>query len=100
MASLCVLTTVSEVMWRHDLDLYGERDAAMKKAFDATLESARNGEVSKLLAAPGIDAYQYVFCRYRETRYLPVVSRLKPGFTFAIGERLPSAPSAVAFKDD
>ena len=96
MAAMCVLTTVAEVMWHHGVDLYGYQDTAMKKSYDASLESAGNGEVSKLLALPGIDAYQYVFRRYQEPRYLPVVGKLKPGFTLAISEHLPSLPAAAA----
>jgi hypothetical protein len=83
-----VLTTVAEVMWHHGVDLYGYRDAALKKSYDAALELASNGETSKLLALPGIDAYPYVFRRYQEPRYLPVVGKLKPGFTLAISEHL------------
>jgi hypothetical protein len=96
MAAVGVLTTVAEVMWHRGVDLYGYQDAAMKKSYDAALESAGNGEVSKLLALPGIDAYQYVFRRYQEPRYLPVVGKLKPGFTLAISEHLPSLPTAAA----
>jgi hypothetical protein len=96
MAAVCVLTTVAVVMWHHGVDLYGYQDAAMKKSYDAALESVGNGEVSKLLALPGSDSYQYVFRRYQEPRYLPVVSNLKPGFTLAIGEHLPSLPAAAA----
>ena len=79
MAAVCVLTTVAEVMWHHGVDLYGYQDMAMKKSFDAALESAGNGEVSKLLALPGIDAYQYVFRRYQEPRYLPVSRQAQTG---------------------
>jgi len=98
MAAACVLTTVAEVMWHRGVDLYGYQDTAMKKSFDAALKSDGdgNGDVSKLLALPGIDAYQYAFRRYREPRYLPVVAGLKPGFTLAIGEHLPSLPAATA----
>jgi hypothetical protein len=96
MAALCVLTTVAEVMWHHGVDLYGYQDMAMKKSFDAALTSDQNGGFTKLLALPGIDAYHYVFRRYHEPRYLPVVAGLKPGFTLAIGEHLPSLPAAAA----
>jgi hypothetical protein len=96
MAAVCVLTTVAEVMWHHGVNLYGYRDSAIKKSYDAALESAGNGELTKLLSLPGIDAYQYVFRRYQEPRYLPVVGRLKPGFALAIGEHLPSLPAAAA----
>jgi len=96
MAAVCVLTTVAEVMWHHGVDLYGYQHAAMKKSYDAALESAGNGDVSKLLALPGIDAYQYVFRRYQEPGYLPVVGKLKPGFTLAISEQLPAMPEAVS----
>ncbi len=95
MASVCVLTTVAEVMWRHGVDLYAYQDTALEKSFDAALEWAGNGEVSKLLALPGIDAYQYVFRRYQQPRYLAVVAKLKPGFTLAISEHLPSLPTAA-----
>jgi hypothetical protein len=96
MAAVCVLTTVAEVMWHHGEDLYGYQDRAIKKSYDAALESAGNGGVSKLLSLPGIDAYQYVFRRYGEPRFLPVVGQLKPGFTLAISEHLPSLPAAAA----
>lgn len=92
MAALCVLTTVAEVMWHRGVDLYHYQDAAMKKSFDAALDSVGNGDVSPLLAVPGIDACQYAFRRYQEPRYLPVIARLKPGFALSIGEHLPSLP--------
>jgi len=96
MAAVSVLTTVAEVMWHHGVDLYGYQDTALKKSYDAALEWAGNGEVSKLLALPGIDAYQYVFRRCQDPRYLPAVGQLKPGFRLAIGEHLPTLPSAAA----
>lgn len=95
-AAVCVLTTVAEVMWHRGVDLYGYQDKALKKAYDAALEEAGKGEVAKLLALPGSEAYQYVFRRYQDSRYLPLVSKLKPRFTLAIGERLPSLPAAAA----
>jgi hypothetical protein len=67
----------------------------MKKSYDAALELAGNGEVSKLLSLPGIDAYEYVFRRYQDPRYPPIISQLKPGFTLAIGEHLPSVPTSA-----
>ena len=97
MAAVCVLTTVAEVMWHHGVDLYDYQDTALKKSYDAALESAGNGEVSKLLTLPGSDAYQYAFRRYQDPRYLPLVSKLKPGFTLAISEHLPSLPTTAAF---
>ena len=96
MAAACVLVTVAEVMWHHGVDLYGYQDTALKKSYDAALEWARNGEVSKLLALPGFDALQYVFRRYQDPRYLPIVGKLKPGFALAISEHLPSLPAAAA----
>ncbi len=96
MAAVCVLTTVAEMMWHHGVDLYGYQDTALKKSYDAALESARNDEISKLLALPGIDAFQYVFRRYEEPRYLPVVGKLKAGFALAISEHLPSLPVGAA----
>ncbi len=94
MAAVCVLTAVAEVMRHHGVDLYGYQDNAMKKSYDATLALAMNGDISKLVALPGSEAYQYAFRRYREPRYLSVLGELKPGFTLAIGEHLPSLPSA------
>ena len=94
MAALCVLTTVAEVMRHHGLDLYAYGGAAIKKAYDAALVSAA-GDISVLLALPGVDGFPYAFHRYREPRYLPVVGRLKPGFTLAMGEHLPPPPAAV-----
>ena len=94
-AAACVLTTVAEVMWHHGVDLYGYQDSALKKSYDAALEPGGTDDVSKLLALPGIDAYQYVFRHYQEPRYLPVISKLKPGFTLAVSEHLPSLPAAA-----
>lgn len=96
MAAACVLTTVAEVMWHRGVDLYAHQRMAMKKSYDAALESARDGENSKLSTLHGIDAYQCVFRRYQEPRYLSVVKKLKLGFTLAIGEHLPSLPLAKA----
>jgi hypothetical protein len=96
MAAVCVLTTVAEVMWHHGVDLYDYQDKALKKSYDAALESTSNGDVSKLLGLPGIDAYPYVFRHYQEPRYLPIIGQLKPGFTLAISEYLPSLPTATA----
>jgi hypothetical protein len=96
MAAVCVLTTVAEVMWHRGVDWYSYQDRAMKKAYDAVLESSGNGDVSKLLALPGIDGCQYVYRRYQEPRYLPLLAKLKPGFTLAISEHLPSLPAATS----
>jgi hypothetical protein len=96
MAAVCVLTTVAEVMWHHGVDLYDYQDRALKKSYDAALESTGNGDVSKLLVLPGIDAFPYVFRHYREPRYLPIIGQLKPGFTLAISEHLPSLPLVTA----
>jgi hypothetical protein len=93
MAAVCVLTTVAEVMWRHGLNLYDYQGAAMKKSFDALLDSPGIGDAGKLLALPGIDALPYAFRRYHDPRYLPIIAMLQPGFTLAIGERLPSLPA-------
>lgn len=95
MAAVCVLTTVAEVMWHHGVDMYGYQDRAMKKSYDAAVESAGNGEVSKLLALPGVESFEYAFRRYQEPRYLPVLDKLKPGFNLAISENLPSLPAAA-----
>jgi hypothetical protein len=96
MAALCVLTTVAEVMWHHGTDLYVYQDAAIKKSYDAALGTTGNGEVAKLLALPGIDAYSYVFRHYQQPSYLLIADKLKPGFTLAIGEHLPTPPEAAA----
>lgn len=83
MAALCVLTTVAEVMRHRGVDLYGYKDNAMKKSFDAGLKSPN------LLSLAGIDAYRYAFRRYRDPRYRAVVDKIKPGFEVEIGERMP-----------
>jgi hypothetical protein len=95
-AAVSVLTTVAEVMWHRGVDLYGYHDSAIEKSYDAALASTQNGDVSTLLALPGINAYQYVFRRYHDPRYLPIVSKLPPGFTLAISEHLPCLPEAAA----
>ena len=96
MAALCVMTTVAEVMWHHGVDLYGYHDSAIKKAYDAALATTQNGDVSTLLALPGVDAYPYVFRRYHDPRYASLISKLKPGFALAISEHLPPVPQATA----
>jgi hypothetical protein len=96
MAAVCVLATVAEVMWHHGVDLYGYQDMAMKKSYDAALELAGTGGDNDLLTLPGIDAYQYALRHYHETRYLSVVGKLKPAFTLAIGEHLPTLPETAA----
>lgn len=95
MAAVSVLTTVAEVMWHHGVDLYSYQNAALKKSYDAALQWDRNSKASRLLALPGIDSYQYVYRHYQDPSYMPIVGRLKPGFTFAISEHLPSLPVAA-----
>jgi endoglucanase len=97
MASVCILTTIAQVMWHQGVDLYDYQDKALKKSYDAALASA-GGDLSILLALPGVDAFQYAYHRYQDPRYLPVVARLKPEFTLAIGEHLPPPPVAVPAK--
>jgi hypothetical protein len=96
MAAVCALTTVAEVMWHRGVDLYSDQHMAMKKSYDAALAWSGHGEVSRLLALPGIDAFGYAFRRYQDSRYLPIVGMLKPGFTLAISEHLPSPPESAA----
>jgi hypothetical protein len=93
LAAVSVLTTVAEVMSRHGVDLYSYQNAALKKSYDAALKSLANYDASKLRALPGIDAYQYVFRSYQDPSYLPIISQLRPSFTLAIGEHLPSLPA-------
>jgi hypothetical protein len=94
MAALSVLTAVAEVMWHHGVDLYGYKDAAMKRSYDAALKSVGALDASALGSLPGIDTYQYAFRRYPDERYLSVIRQLTPSFTLAIGERLPSLPTS------
>jgi hypothetical protein len=96
MAAACVLATVAEVLWHHGVNLYSCQDKALKKPYDAALAWGGNGDVSKLVALPGADAYAYVFRRYEDPRYLSIVRALRPGFALAIGEHLPSLPVAAA----
>jgi hypothetical protein len=96
MASLCALTTVAEVMWHRGVDLYSYQDSAIKKAYDAALNSTQNGAVTDFFALPGIDAYQYVFRRYQDPSYLPIIAKLKPGFMLAISEHLPFLPDVAS----
>jgi hypothetical protein len=95
MAAVCVLTTVAEVMWHRGVDLYDYQDGALKKSYDAALGSIKNGDVSQLVQLPGVDSYQYVFRRYHDPRYLPIVSKLNSEFSLAISERLPCLPAAA-----
>jgi hypothetical protein len=94
LAAACVLTTVAEVMWHRGVDLYGYQDSALKKSYDAALGSAGNG--TELATVPGADAYEYIYRRYQDPHYLPVIEKLKPEFTLLIGEQLPSLPDATA----
>jgi hypothetical protein len=96
MASLCALTTVAEVMWHRGINLYDYQDKAMKKSFDASLQSIGNGDASKLLQLPGINAFQYAFQHYNDQRYLVIVNQLKPEFSLAISEHLPCLPDTAA----
>jgi hypothetical protein len=95
-ASLAIMVSVAEVMWRHGVDLYSYQNKAMKKPFDAGLSlilpsSAAPGdaEYAKLLGMPGVNAYDYAFRRYQDARYLPLINKLKPALVLAVGE-LPS----------
>ena len=92
MAALCVLTTVAQVMWHQGVDLYSYNDSAIMNTYNTALDSYRS-DISVLLALPGVDGFQYAFRRYREQKYLQVVSRLQPEFRVSISEYLPPPPT-------
>lgn len=93
MAALSVMTAVAEVLWHHGVDLYGYQDAALRHSYDAALTSITKLDASSLHVLPGLDSFPYAFRRYQDERYSSVISQLKPGFTLAIGEHLPSPPT-------
>jgi hypothetical protein len=94
MAALSVLVAVAETLWHQGIDLYGYHDAVLKRAFDAGLEPLGSMDAASLQAIPGIDAYRYAYRRYKDTRYMSLISKLTPSFTLAIGEHLPTPPPA------
>ena len=97
-ASLSVLVSVAEVMWHHGVDLYSHQQLALKRPFDLALplttsassSSARKDvDYSKILVLSGINAYEYAYRRYHDSRYLPLIRMLKPSLVMEPGE-LPS----------
>jgi hypothetical protein len=103
-ASLAIMTSVAEVMWRRGVDLYSHQDMALKKPFDAGLPlilptsstaPANDSEYGKLLGMPGINAYEYAFRRFHDARYLPLIEKLRPTLVLSVGE-LPSLFDARA----
>jgi len=93
LAAASVLTAVAEVLWHRGVNLYGYQDAALKKSYDAALKSVGTLDASSVRSLPGINAYEYVFRHYQDARYPAVINQLKPSFTLAIGEHLPSLPA-------
>jgi len=93
MASVCVMTSVAEVMRHNGVDLYEYQDRALKLSFDAALAWANSNGASNLLALRGIDAFQYAYVRYHDAKYLEVVNQLKPSFALTLGEQLPPLPT-------
>ena len=95
-ASLAIMISVAEVMWPHGVDLYGYRDMALKKPFDAGLSlilpsaaAPSDAGYAKRPGLPGVNAYAYAFRWYQDARYLPLINQLKPALVLAVGE-LPS----------
>ncbi len=90
-ASLSVLLSVAEVMWHHGMNLYSHQQSALKRPFDRALPPAPNGaEYRKLLALPGINAFEYAYRQYRDPRYLPLIRMLKPALEVKEPGELPS----------
>jgi hypothetical protein len=94
MASAAVMVTVAELMRHHGLDLYDYQDRALKKPFDAALTAVGSEDAAALRALPGIDAFAYAYRHYGDARYPSVIEKLEPGFELAIGEHLPTPPTA------
>lgn len=95
-SAMSVLTAVAEVMWHRGVDLYSYKDAAIEKSYNAALKPLEAYKGADLRSIPGIDAYQYVFSRYRNRQYLKIIGQLEPDFSLAIGEHLPSLPTPEA----
>jgi hypothetical protein len=90
--SVCVLTSVAEVMWHHGVDLYSYQNMALKRPFDAGFSptsTSSDVEMAKLAGMSGLNAYEYAFRRYQDAHYLPLIKRLKPTLVLEVGE-LPS----------
>jgi hypothetical protein len=93
--SVCVLTSVAEVMWHHGVDLYGYQNVALKRPFDAGVPpttaisptpTTSDAEIGKLAGVSGLNAYEYAFRRYQDTHYLPLIKKLKPTLVLEVGE--------------
>ena len=90
--SVCVLTSVAEVMWHHGVDLYSYQNTALKRPFDAGIpptSTSSDAEMGKLAGVSGLNAYEYAFRRYQDAHYLPLIKKLKPTLVLEVGE-LPS----------
>jgi hypothetical protein len=94
MAALSVLIAVAETLWHQGVDLYSYQGAVLKRSFDAGLGSLGSLDAASLQALPGVDSYRYAYRRYPDTRYASVIGKLKPSFTLAIGEHLPTPPAS------
>ena len=98
-SALSVLVGVAEVSWRHGLDLYGYRIAALKRlfdfpiqsdSFDSTTTAAADTAYSELAKRPGMNVYEYAFRRYRDSHYLPLMKSIQKKTTFDKPSYLPS----------
>ncbi len=90
--SVCVLTSVAEVMWHHGVDLYSYQNMALKRPFDAgipPISTSSDAEMGKLACVSGLNSYEYAFRRYQDTHYLSLIKKLKPTLVLEAGE-LPS----------
>lgn len=90
--SVCVLTSVAEVMWHHGVDLYSYQNMALKRAFDAGIpptSTPNDAEIGKLAGMSSLNAYEYAFRRYQDAHYLRLIKKLKPTLVLEVGE-LPS----------
>lgn len=85
LSAMDVMVQVAEVMWHHEMDLYGYQNGVLKRLFcfpihvspsSTTVSSLSDSEYTKLAKMPGINVYEYAFRRYREERYLPIIKRM------------------------
>ncbi len=101
-APLSVLTSVAEVMWHHGMDLYSHQNLALKRPFDLALplttsatstsstSALKDVDYSKLVVLSGINAYEYAYRRYHDSRYLPLIRMLRPSLVVKEPGELPS----------
>ena len=78
--SLPILINVAEVMWHNGIDLYRDKNGVLKRPFDALLAAfPGDAGVGKLAGMPVAVCYEYLFRRYHDPMYCPIIKLRKKG---------------------